>query len=312
MLTPDEPTSGGAEVSLSSGATSTTYPVVVSFVNPSSESIAYCEHLSAGAGSAYKLKLRLYSPTSHFAKVACRPGSRASTQLGFLNLGQGIAPVAVSSSPNHGGSRAELLRIVDWRGATRLDLVTKAGERLTFTPTTPEIRPSHALDLQGATWTAWTGDRPASRPPVMHIQHTCATAPADALAPLSVPLSWESIDRLFSRRAGLSLRQFVQIEQPPTSAALRLSLQQTQAGPRVVIDAVGGRTLYAAPAVVGEAGQWSVEIRQANLSLDAVLWPKENGDITLVLTRGTFQTPMGPQAMIPGTSILRADVDAAQ
>ena len=82
--------------------------------------------------------------------------------------------------------------------------------------------------------------------------------------------------------------------------------------PRPSIDTTGGRTLYAAPAVVGEAGQWSVEIRQANLSLDAVLWPKANGDIALVLTRGIFQTPMGPQAMIPGTSILRADVDAAQ
>ncbi len=310
--TPDEPTSGGVEVALASGSSPTTYPVVVSFVNPSDESIAHCEHLSADAGSTYKLKLRLHSPTGHFAKTACRPGSRAITELGFLNLGQGIAPVAVSGSPNHAGSRAELLRIVDWRGATRLDLVTKAGERFTLTPTTPELRPLRALDLQGATWTAWTGDRPASRPPVVHVQHTCATAPSDVLAPLSVPLSWESLDRLFSRRAGLNLRQFVQIDQPSGTAALRLSLQQAQSGAQVVIETVGGRTLYTAPAEIGAAGQWSVEIRQANLSLDAVLWPKENGDIALVLTRGTFQTPMGPQAMIPGTSILRADVDAAQ
>ncbi len=82
--------------------------------------------------------------------------------------------------------------------------------------------------------------------------------------------------------------------------------------PRPFIDTISGRTLFTAPAVVGEAGQWSVEIRQVNFSLDAVLWLKANGDIALVLTRGTFQTPMGPQAMIPGTSILRADVDAAQ
>jgi len=309
----DEPTSGGTEVSLAVRADSARdYPVVVSDLNSSNQTIRHCEHLAAGVDSSHKLKVKLNSPTSHFAKVACRPSSRAFTQIGFLNLGQGLAPVAVSGSPSHAGSRAELLRIVDWRGATRLDLVTKAGERFTLTPTTPELRPLRALDLQGATWTAWTGDRPASRPPVVHVQHTCATAPVDVLAPGSVPLSWESLDRLFSRRAGLNLRQFVQIDQPSGTAALRLSLQQAQSGAQVVIETVGGRTLYTAPAEIGAAGQWSVEIKQANLSIEAVLWPKANGDIALVLTRGTFLTPMGPQSMIPGTSILRADVDAAQ
>jgi hypothetical protein len=134
---------------------------------------------------------------------ACTPGGTATTRFTIVDVGPRPRLVRTGGSERYAGARPLRARVVDWRGAERLEARLPGGASSTLGEGTWSPLPP-ASGFPDLRWAATRASEGAWRSPVVEIDHRCEVPAAVSLQP-RYRLSWAEADAAGRALAGVGL-----------------------------------------------------------------------------------------------------------
>lgn len=280
-----------------------TYTVWVSYANTLGERMGRCDVLASATSSADRLHFRIDTPSSMAARfgppagpavadaLACAPGATATTRLALANLGEGAQPLVIGGSAAVVGAALREVRVVDWRGADRLELRRPGGVAVALTPVRPAARLAAPLALADARWAAGRASPGGWHEPVVEVVHTCPAGAAPTVPASVASVTWAELDaaaRAATGGPGLELwREGLGTSEIP---AVRAWIERGDAGrgdpDHLVLQAPGAGRLEGLVLSQLAADRWTFRHRRAGLALEGEV-AASGADLLVTLTGGS-------------------------
>ena len=311
--------------------TSDEYEVRVTYINPDGESMGTCSRLGgedSESGYAGYLQLRLDYDSGAEKKLlvsklkekalqiprneagdaedelACAPEQSGTTRFALIDWRGNRRPdaVALSGTRQYAYSQMSTVTVVDWNGATSLQLGGFGTDRLTLTPESSSADiTSDSFWIGHGAWSMTTGGANDGVGPIVDITHQCPASftvreESDGQA---WPLTWAMLDSAVSEATdGISLTDFLpegtQAAWPAFLLRLRPAGEGTDISHTLSLQAHGMRSLLTLPLHQNADGTFSLNFRSPTWHLVGTVEKKDAGLLVTLSKPSTLSTPLGP------------------
>ncbi len=333
------------EVSL----TSDEYEVRVTYVNPDGSKMGDCTRLGgedSESGYAGYLQLRLDYDAGAEKKLliskqkakalqiprneagdaedtlACTPEQTATTRFALIDWGgtRRPDPVAVSGTRQYAYSQMKTVTVVDWSGATSLQLGGFGAQRITLTPESPTAQlQDDSFWVGHGAWSMTLGEDNDGLGPIVDITHQCPASftvreEADGQA---WPLTWSMLsDAVSEATSGITLTDFLpestQTAWPAFLLRLRPAGEGSDISHTLSLQAHGMKPLLTLPLHQKVDGTYSLDYRSPSWHLVGSVAKKDDALLVTLSKPSTLRTPLGPIALEAVTLSLPGYADDTQ